>query len=301
MEASTQTCYRHPGRETNVSCSNCGRPICPDCMTPSPVGMRCPECSNEKQRVYTRADISGGPVGGIAGYFREAPVTSTLIAINLVVFLAQIATGYPLALFSSGGGEYGWVTEHGLLFSPLIAEGEWWRVVTPGFLHLGLLHLGFNMYLLYVLGRMLEPELGSIQMTAVYVTSLLAGSLGAILLDPRVPSAGASGAIFGLMAMALVIARSRQLREAVQQIGILLVINLVITFGYSGISKGAHLGGAIGGAICGLILYEIGEKRGWLGRGPRAQAVGTTIVTVMGFALFFACVLVSRSQFPELT
>jgi membrane associated rhomboid family serine protease len=259
--------------------------------------MRCPECSSERQKVYTRSDIDRGPVGGIAGYFREAPVTSTLIAINIVVFLAQVATGYPLALFSSSGG--GWVTEHGLFYGPLIANGEYWRVVTPGFLHLGLLHIAMNMYLLWVLGRMLEPELGPVQMLAVYVTSLLAGSFGALLLDPSTPSAGASGAIFGLMGMALVIARSRQLRDAVQQIGILLVLNLVITFGYSGISKGAHLGGAIGGAICGLILYEIGERRGWLGRGARARYVGTTIVTIMGFALFFGCILVARHEFPQ--
>ena len=123
-----------------------------------------------------------------------------------------------------------------------------------------------NMYLLYVLGRMLEPELGPVQMLAVYVTSLLAGSLGAIILEPSVPSAGASGAIFGLMGMTLVVARSRGLSEAVKQIGVLVVINLVITFGYSGISKGAHLGGLIGGALCGLILFELGERRGWLGR-----------------------------------
>lgn len=297
MESSQQTCYRHNGRETNVSCSNCGRPICPDCMTPSPVGMRCPECSSERQKVYTRSDI--GPGVGVAGFAREAPVTAGLIALSVLVFLAQIATGYPLGVFPQGGG--GWVTEQGLLFAPAIAGGEWWRVLTPGFLHLGLLHIAMNMYLLYILGRMLEPELGPVQMLAVYVTSLLAGSLGAILLEPSVPSAGASGAIFGLMGMALVIARSRRLGEAVKQIGVLVVINLVITFGYSGISKGAHLGGLIGGALCGLILFELGERRGWLGRGARAQQVGTAIVTVMGFVLFFGCVIAARAIYPQYT
>lgn len=298
MEASSQTCYRHPGRETNVSCSSCGRPICTDCMTPSPVGMRCPECAGERQKVYTRADIGPG-AGGVAGFFREAPVTGTIIALCLLVFLGQIATGYPLGLFPASGG--GWVTEHGLMFGPLIAEGEWWRVITPGFLHLGIIHIAMNMYLLYILGRMLEPELGAAQMLAVYVTSLIAGSLGALILEPGTPSAGASGAIFGLMGMALVIARSRQIREAVQQIGILVVINLVITFGYSGISKGAHLGGLIGGAICGVILFELGERRGWLGSGPRAKYVGTAIVTVMGLVLYAACIVVARQTYPQLT
>lgn len=292
MEQPVQTCYRHAGRETNVSCSNCGRPICTDCMTPSPVGMRCPECASERQQVYTRSDISGG---GAAGFAAEAPVTATLIGICVLVFLGQLATGYPLGLFPASGG--GWVTQHGLLYGPLIADGELWRVITPGFLHLGLLHIAMNMYLLYVLGRMIEPELGGPQMLAVYITSLIAGSLGALLLEPNTPSAGASGAIFGLMGMALVIARSRQIKEAVQQIGILVVINLVITFGYSGISKGAHLGGLIGGAICGLILFELGERRGWLGSGPRARYVGTAIVTTMGLVLYAACIIVARAQF----
>jgi membrane associated rhomboid family serine protease len=262
-------------------------------MTPSPVGMRCPECAGERQKVYTRADISGG--GGVAEFFREAPVTGSIMAVTFLVFIAQILTGFPIGVMSSGG-TYGSVTTHGMLFGPLIADGEWWRVVTPGFLHLGLLHIAMNMYLLYVLGRMLEPELGPAQMAAVYFTSLVAGSLGALVMDFGTPSAGASGAIFGLMGMALVIARSRQIREAVQQIGILVVINLVITFGYSGISKGAHLGGLIGGALCGVVLFELGERRGWLGDGRRARMVGTTIVTVMGVALYIVCIAVARSK-----
>lgn len=291
MTGPKQSCYRHPGRETNVSCSNCGRPICPDCMTPSPVGMRCPECAGDRQKVYTRNDIVAG-----GGFFAGAPVTSALIVLTAFVFIAQLVSGYPLGLFSSSTS--GWVTQNGMLYGPLVAGGEWWRIVTPGFLHLGILHLLLNMYLLYVLGRMIEPELGPAQMLAVYMTSLVAGSLGALVLEPGSPSAGASGAIFGLMGMALVIARTRQIREAVQQIGILVVINLVVTFGYSGISKGAHLGGLIGGAICGVILFELGERRGWLGSGPRARMVGTTIVASMGVVLFVACVLVARAHYP---
>lgn len=293
MNAQPQYCYRHPSRETNVSCSNCGRPICPDCMTPSPVGMRCPDCAGDRQKIYTRADITPGPV---AALWREAPVTTALIAINIVVFLLQIATGYPLGLMTSGGG---WVTEHGLFLSPLIAQGEYWRIVTPGFLHLGLLHLGLNMYLLYVLGRMLEPELGAPQMLSVYFASLIAGSLGAMILEPATPSAGASGAIFGLMGMALVAARSRRLQDAFQQIGILVLLNLVITFGYSGIAKGAHLGGLIGGLLCGLLIFELGERRRMVGQGPR-HWVGTVAALSLAGIFFVACVLLARHQYPAL-
>lgn len=290
-----ETCYRHPGRETNVSCSNCGRPICTDCMTPSPVGMRCPECAGERQQVYTRSDIAPG---GMAGVWAEAPVTMSLIALTVFVFIAQVATGFPLELMSSGGG--GRVTENGLLYAPAIAGGDWWRVLTPGFLHLGILHLALNMYLLYILGRMLEPEVGAGQMLAVYFASLIAGSLGAIILEPSSPSAGASGAVFGMMGMALVAARSRRITEAFQQIGILVVINLVFTFGYAGISKGAHLGGLIGGALCGLVIFEFGEKRGLIGSGPRSTA-GTVFAATLGALLYVAAVLVARSQYPMFT
>ncbi|MBJ7354188.1 MAG: rhomboid family intramembrane serine protease [Thermoleophilaceae bacterium] len=295
MEASQQTCYRHPGRETNVSCSNCGRPICTDCMTPSPVGMRCPECMNERQQVYTRADITPGPVAAI---WREAPVTTALIAINLVVFLLQIATGAQFGALTSS--IQGWVMEHGVFYGPLIADGEYWRVVTPGFLHFGLIHIALNMYLLYVLGRMLEPELGSIQMLAVYFASLIAGSLGAMVLEPGTPSAGASGAVFGLMGMALVVAWSRRNRDALQQIGILVALNLFITFGNSSISKGGHLGGLLGGALCALILFKIGERRGLVGVHGKNRWIGTGIVVALGVVMYAACIVIARNTYPEL-
>jgi membrane associated rhomboid family serine protease len=221
------------------------------------------------------------------------PLTTVLIGINLVAFVAQIFSGYPLGLFPSS--VHGWITEHGVFYGPLIAHGDWWRVITAGFLHFGIIHIAFNMYLLYVLGKMLEPAIGSLRYGIVYMTSLLAGSLGAMILEPQTPSAGASGAIFGLMGLALVIAKSRGINEAVRQIGGLIVINLVLTFGYSGISKGAHLGGLIGGALAGLLLFELDERRHIFGRNKWA---GTAIVAVFGVTLFAANILLARNQFP---
>ena len=181
------TCYRHPNRETGVSCSSCGRPICPECMTPTPVGMRCPECANQRTRV-TR----GVPTPG-ADAFGRFPATVVLIAINVLVYLVEIAkghgginaTGNPL-LFEFG------------LFGPSVAEGEWYRLLTSGFIHDGIWHIGGNMVLLYFLGRILEPGIGSPRFLAIYFVSLFAGSLGALATTPDALSLGASGAVFGV-------------------------------------------------------------------------------------------------------
>lgn len=244
------SCYRHPGRETGVSCSNCGRPICPDCMTPTPVGMRCPECARQRTRV-TR---------GVAGLGQaHAPATFVLIAINVVAFLGEIAAGAG-GLDGSGSSV---ISDLGLRGAS-VADGEWYRLLTGGFLHAGLLHLGFNMFALYILGQLMEPAIGTPRFLAVYFVSLLAGSFGALALsDPAQVTVGASGAIFGLFGAAFVIARGRGLDAIASQLGLLLVFNLALTFGISGISVGAHLGGLAGGLVCAGAI--VAGERGWLG------------------------------------
>ena len=181
------TCYRHPDRETGVSCSSCGRPICPDCMTPTPVGMRCPECTHQRTR-WCRDPTGDGEAGSA-----RFPATTSLIAINVVVYLIEIAT----VPAGSAKPAASIVDDFGL-FGPASPKGEWYRLITSGFLHAGLLHIGFNMLLLFFLGRLLEPALGTPRFLALYFASLLAGSFGALLLDPNALTLGASGAIFGL-------------------------------------------------------------------------------------------------------
>src|SRR3954452_10536558 len=222
-------CYRHPGRETNVQCSNCGRPICPDCMTVTPVGMRCPECARDRTKV-TRI------TPGI--HLGRAPATYVLIVINVIAFIAEIGAGAPLGISFQGGGS---VFRDGSLYGPAVANGEWYRIVTAGFLHAGLLHILFNMVALYFLGSLLEPGIGTPRFLGVYFVSLLAGSFGALPVTPDAHTVGASGAVFGLMSAAFISARGRGLGPAASQLGILLVINFALTFSLSGISIGGHV------------------------------------------------------------
>src|ERR1700749_2711489 len=146
-------CYRHPNRETGVSCSSCGRAICPDCMTPTPVGMRCPECSRERTRVQRLPSLNQTP-----------GATQALMAINVIAFLAETAAGAP-----RGGGGGGSVWNHGVLFGPSIHfNHEYWRVITGGFLHDGILHIAINRLSLYFVGAALEPAIGSRNLVVIY-------------------------------------------------------------------------------------------------------------------------------------
>jgi membrane associated rhomboid family serine protease len=244
------TCYRHPSRETGVSCSNCGRPICPDCMTSTTVGMRCPECARQRTKVKRLRDAANVP-----------RVAYALMAINIVAYLTEQGQ-----LSLSGGGLHGKVVEEGILYRAGISElHQYWRLVTSAFLHENVLHIAFNMYLLYVLGRMLEPAIGSARFAAIYIVALLAGSFG-VLLATAGASLGASGAIFGLMGGAAVELRSRGISVMESGIGGLIIINLIFSFVFANISVGAHIGGLIGGAIAALAIRTADQRRvPWLG------------------------------------
>lgn len=264
-----QYCYRHPDRETRVSCSSCGRPICPDCMTPTPVGMRCPECMRQRTKVVRNPT-------GTPGQFSAFPATMALIAINVVVYLVEVAS-------SHGGFEpTGHFVFNYSLYGPSVAEGEWYRLITSGFLHASLIHIGFNMLLLFLLGRLLEPALGTPRFLALYFASLLAGSFGVMLIDPNSLTLGASGAIFGIAGAVFVIARGRGMDALAGEIGILIAINLIFSFTASHVSVGAHLGGLVGGSICALGI--VAGERGMLGRNHRvAEFALMALVAAVSF------------------
>jgi membrane associated rhomboid family serine protease len=197
---------------------------------------------------------------GQASFAAAAPATFVLIALNVAAYLAEVATGSG-GFFEIRGSSL--VFDYGL-FGPLVSEGEWYRIVTSAFLHEGLWHIGGNMLLLFFLGRILEPGVGTPRFVAIYVVSLLAGSFGALLLSPDALSYGASGAVFGVLGATFVIARGRGVDALASSVGILILLNLAISFGVPGISIGAHLGGLAAGVACALLI--VAGERGMLGQ-----------------------------------
>jgi membrane associated rhomboid family serine protease len=226
-------------------------------MTPTPVGMRCPECARDRTKVKTIGSLANTPV-----------VTQALIAINVLVFLAETASGASLGGVSGTGGT---VFSHLDLFGPAISIGhQYYRLITSGFLHDGIIHIAVNMLSLYFVGRALEPAVGRVNFVAIYFASLLAGSFGALLFQPDAPTVGASTAIFGIFGALIVLAHYRGISIWQSGLGAMLVINLVLSVSYAGISLGGHLGGLVGGLIAGWLVVQVGERR----RMPAAVVAG---------------------------
>jgi membrane associated rhomboid family serine protease len=278
-EVVEKTCYRHPDRVTGLSCSECGRPICTECMTMAPVGIRCPEHSGRPQGVQRvthgvkRASFEG--VG--------SKVTRALIGINVAVYIAELATGGGV----NGVGSR--IYEKGVLIAVArdssgqlvgVAEGDWWRLITSAFLHYGPFHLLLNMLALYWFGTLLERRIGSGRYLLLYLVSGLAGSAGALVLDPTTPTVGASGAIFGILGAGLVLERQRDYVFGGSALGI-IVINLIFTFSISNISIGGHIGGLIGGAAATLGLSRFGRGHAAYGR---AGLLGVLTIVAVGIA-----------------
>lgn len=216
-------------------------------MTQASVGFHCPECARRSgQRVYTANTL----LRGSAPY-----VTQALVAINVAVYVIGLTQSSQDAL----GGRTGFSADGGL-FAFGVANGEWYRVLTSGFLHAGLIHLGFNMFALWILGSQLEAAIGRVRFAVVYFVSMLSGALGVLIVSPDSLTVGASGAIFGLFGLALAAQRARGINIWQSGLGGILLINLLFTFSVPGISIGGHLGGLAGGYLCGVLLYELAPR-----------------------------------------
>jgi membrane associated rhomboid family serine protease len=253
------TCYRHPDRETGLSCSECGRPICTDCVTFAPVGLRCPEhaaltnapkVQQQVQRVVRRTT-------GIRP--TDAIITRILVALNVVVYLITVAQGSGL---NAPGGSlfYKWA-----LFGPAVHHGDWWRLITSAFLHASVIHIAFNMLALWWLGAPVEMALGRLRYLGLYLVSGLAGGAGALVANPNAVTVGASGAIFGLLGAGLILEWQATGSLAGNYLT-LIVINLAISFAVPGISIGGHLGGLVGGILATLAFSRFGRGHAAYGK-----------------------------------
>jgi membrane associated rhomboid family serine protease len=191
---------------------------------------------------------------------QTALATKAIIAANVLVFFIGLSGGGNGGLLNGGQGSV--QIDLGLNAIPL-RDGEWYRLITSGFTHAGLLHLGLNMWFIWILGQMLERSLGSVRFTLLYFAALLAGSAGALIVDPFALTVGASGAAFGLLGAMVVGMRQRGMTVLRSDIGMLLIFNLVLTFAIPGIAIGGHIGGLVGGGLCGAALLAPRRERNW--------------------------------------
>ncbi len=299
---SESVCYRHTNRPTGVRCQRCDRLICADCQIIAPVGFHCPECLRAARVAMAGAGVPRGPapvsrrgrlrpavVAGPAAR-RPAVLTGTLVVSNLVLFVVSAATERSVWRGVSGMGR---IMENGALWGPAVdVGGEWWRLLTSGFLHANILHVGFNVLLLWLLGASLERHLGFVRFALLYVAALLSGSLGALLVSPRAVTIGASGAVFGLMGAHLMISRAVGRRARDSGVMGLLVLNLITTFLFPNISIGGHIGGLAGGLLASWILLTPDRS----GRVPRwvASMAGAGLA-----GLFFFTALVTATTWVD--
>ncbi|MFF9772996.1 rhomboid family intramembrane serine protease [Streptomyces sp. NPDC013978] len=255
---SLPTCYRHPDRETGIRCTRCERPICPECMVSASVGFQCPECVRNGSGTG-HAPSASDPRTLAGGTVAADPrlLTKILIGVNLLLFLVQQAIGDAFTERFALVGR-AWDSDLGSIQG--VAEGQWYRLVTSMFLHSGVMHIAFNMLSLWWIGGPLEAALGRARYLALYFASGLAGSaLTYLLAAPNQLTLGASGAIFGLFGATAVL--MRRLKYDMRPVIILLVINLVITFGWSGIAWQAHVGGLVGGVLIGYAMVHAPRER----------------------------------------
>ena len=210
----------------------------------------------------------------LRGIRHDLPVTKVLIALNAMVFVL-------------GQGGQAWFKNEKLgLVGPWVAGGDWWRIVTAGFIHFGILHIAFNMYALYSLGNAMENQLGSMRFLGVYVVALLGGSLGALAFEPNGLVGGASGAVFGLFGALAVAMRQRGISVMKSSLGPTLLINFVITFAIPGIAVGGHIGGFLFGGLAGGAMLNP-RRRGRNAAQDAAVLVLLGVVAVAG-ALYLA-------------
>lgn len=284
-------CVRHPERSTGLACTRCGRPFCPSCLRPAAVGQHCVECVTAGQKdVRVARTIAGAPVQSQQA---KPYVTYSLIGLNLAVFLITVVQSRTIMDNHVGSGLFqAWA-----LYPPLVAAGEWVRLVGSGFLHFGVLHIAVNMFALYIFGRDVEFVLGRARYLAVYAISILGGSAAVMAFDTDSLTAGASGAVFGLLGAELLILL--KLRRSPAPIIALIVVNVVISVSIPGISFWGHFGGLAAGAAATASLLFVPQ---WLAAAnERASAarigwISLAVVAAVTISLIGVRILTLREE-----
>ena len=278
-EAGVPTCFRHPDKETYLSCVRCGRPACPDCLRSAPVGQQCVECIKEGSRgARTPTTVFGGRV--VSG----ALVTYTLIGLNVLLYLVEWV--YPRIVdYLVLVGRLQDSTLHNQVIG--VAVGQEYRLITSAFLHepgfagFGPAHIIFNMWALLVVGPALERLLGRLRFLAVYLLSALGGAVFFYyLVPPNQAALGASGAVFGLFGAYFVVAR--RLGADARSIVFLIVLNLGISFAVAGIAWQAHVGGLLtGGLLTAAYAYAPRNQRTLVQVGATVAVVAVLVIAVL--------------------
>ena len=284
-----EVCYRHPDVQTRVHCTRCDRPICPDCMIPAPVGHQCPECVEQARR-----DFRSGPGRALRG---GVSATKALLVAIAIPFVIEVILGGPQALFNPSAEI---LFDMGAMQPIAVADGQFWRLFTAMFLHVGLLHVALNAYFFWLFGRMVESSFGRTWMVLIYVVAGFLASVASYAFGPvDTLAVGASGAISGVFG-AFIAYNYRRRQHAMNAANLrlaltVIVLNAVIAIGYSSIDWRAHLGGLVAGFALGYLADISGPAR----QRAVVRFAGVATLVVIGIALVLWRTAEIRSAFPQ--
>jgi membrane associated rhomboid family serine protease len=267
--ASTTTCYRHPDRETGRHCTRCGRPACADCLREASVGAHCVDC------VRASAPTTAQRVR-LRWRGEHMLATKAIVGITVAAYLL-------ISAHDGGPAGTGTLSRDLALYGPAVHNGEWWRLLTSSLVHYGLIHILFNMLILWQVGMILEPGAGKARFATLYVVSVLGGSAGALLMTPNAFTGGASGGVFGVAAAATLVMHRQGVRFWDTGFGPLLVINLALGLFLPGISIGGHIGGLVAGTVAAEAMLQARKTEQ-----PALGYVGAAFVGAASVLLAFA-------------
>ncbi|MFN2545684.1 MAG: rhomboid family intramembrane serine protease [Actinomycetota bacterium] len=272
-------CYRHPNEVTRIHCTRCGRPICPACMIPAPVGHHCPECVAEARREFRQ-----GPRRRMGSIFGTSATQLLLLAI-IAMFAIEVVVSKGRAL--ANGVPNSTAFDLGALYPPAIAQGsQYWRLITVMFLHANLLHIALNGYALWLFGRFVEDTFGRIRFLLIYfVTGFLAAVTSYTFGPTNQLGVGASGAIVGLLGAFIVYNFRRRhmslARGNLRWALMIIALNVVIGSAFNGIDNWAHGGGLVAGLLAGTFAEGIGPR----GIRPAVRVLGFVALIVLGVVM----------------